>query len=181
MTTNASTEERRVSKTREEIVKEVKRIEEAALLSSKGHFKAAALWGQFHMGLGIPMVVLAAVAGASAFARLNPDNTLTGVLSIVVVVLSSISTFLNPNKKASEHLNAGNKYDALLNRVRIFRTIECWDETSDQILSDRLKRHSEEKNALNQNSPQISWLGYLLAKRGIRDGEAEYEVDKPSN
>lgn len=173
-----TTAERAISKTREEIIKEAKRIEEGALFSSKGHFKAAALWGQFHIGLGLPMVVLAAVAGAAAFAQFDSDTTLTGVLSIIVVVLSSISTFLNPNKKASEHLNAGNKYDALLNKVRIFRTIECWDESSDQILSERLKRHSEDKSILNQISPQIPWPAYLLAKRGIRKGEAEYDVDK---
>lgn len=175
-----TTAERSVSKTRGEIVKEAKRIEESALFSSKGHFKAAALWGQFHIALGLPMVVLAAVAGASAFARFDSDNTLTGILSIIVVVLSSISTFLNPNRKASEHLNAGNKYDALLNKVRIFRTIECWDESSDQVVSERLKRHSEDKGTLNQNSPQIPWPAYLLAKRGIRKGEAEYDVDKLS-
>lgn len=175
-----TTAERGISKTREEIVKEAKRIEESALFSSKGHFKAAALWGQFHIAFGLPMVVLAAVAGASAFSQFDKDNTLAGFLSIIVVVLSSISTFLNPHKKASEHLMAGNKYDALLNKVRIFRTIECWDETSDQVLSERLKRHSEDKSTLNQNSPQIPWPAYLLAKRGIRKGETEYDADKSS-
>src|SRR5439155_4231784 len=160
-----TTAERSVSKTREEIVKEAKRIEESALFSSKGHFKAAAIWGQFHILLGLPMVVLAAIAGATAFAHIDRDSTLTGTLSIIVVVLSSISTFLNPNKKASEHLNAGNKYDALLSKVRIFRTIECWDESSDQVLTERIKRHAEDKGNLNQTSPQISALAYRLAKR----------------
>lgn len=168
-----------VSKTKEEIIKEARRIEEGAMLTSKSHFRAAALWDNFHLLLGLPMVALAAIAGASAFAQFDKDKTLAGVLSIVVVVLSSISTFLNPNKKASNHLNAGNKYDALLNKVRIFRTIECWGEQSDQILGERLKRHSEDKSSLNQTSPQIPWLAYVLAKRGIRKGEAAYEVDKP--
>jgi len=171
--------ERSISRTREEIIREAKRIEESVLYSSKGHFKAAALWGQFHIILGLPMVVLAAVAGASAFAQLAKDRTLAGILSIIVVVLSSITTFLNPNKKASEHLNAGNKYDALMNKIRIFRIIECWEETSDQVLSERLKRHSEDKTVLNQGSPQIPWPAYRLAKRGIRRGEADFEVDKP--
>lgn len=174
-----TTAERGVSKTKVEIIKEAMRIEESALLSSKGHFNAAALFGKVHISLGLPMVVLAAVAGASAFSRFDKDGTLTGALAIVVVILSSISTFLNPNKRASEHLNAGNKYDALLNKVRIFRTIECWEQSSDQVLSERLKRHSEDKTTLNQNSPQIPWLAYRLAKWGIQKGEAEYMVDKP--
>lgn len=173
-----STGEKVVSKTREEIIKEAKRIEESALYSSKGHFSAAALSGWLHVVLGLPMVILAALAGASAFTRYDKDGVVTGFLSIVIVVLSSINTFLNPNKKVAEHMNAGNRYDALLNKIRIFRTIECWEENSDQVLSERLKRHSEDKSVLNQNSPQISWLAYLLAKWGIRKGEADFEVDK---
>jgi hypothetical protein len=174
-----TTSERPVSKAHDEIVKEAARIEEAALYSSKGHFKSAELWGWSHMALGLPTVVLAAVVGAAAFARLDEDGQVAGYLSIVVVVLTSIATFLNPNKKASEHLHAGNKYDALLNKVRIFRTIECWEETSDHVLSDRLKRHSEDKATLNQSCPQVSWIAYRLAKCGIERGEGDYSVDKP--
>lgn len=179
MNQQVSTEESSASKTREEIIKEAMRIEESSLYSSKRHFNAAALFGWVHLSLGLPMVVLAAVAGASAFSRFDTDGTLTGTLSILVVILSSMSTFLNPNKRAAEHTNAGNKFDALLNKVRIFRTIKCWAESSDKVLSDRLKRHSEDKDTLNHSSPQTPWLAYCLAKRGIRKGEGKYRVDKP--
>jgi len=124
------------------------------------------------------MVVLAAIAGASAFAQFDKSGIITGVLSICVVVLSSISTFLNASKKAADHLTAGNKYDALMNKVRIFRTIDCWEEASDQVLSERLKRFSEDKSTLNESSPQPPWIAYQLAKRGIKSGEADYLIDK---
>ena len=180
MNADTTTSEQPVSRAHDEIVREAKRIEEAALYSSKGHFKAAELWGMFHVALGLPTVVVAAVAGAAAFARYDGDGQVAGYLSIIVVVLSSIATFLNPNKKSSEHLHAGNKYDALLNKVRIFRTIECWEESSDQVLSERLKRYSEDKATLNQSCSQIPWIAYRLAKCGIRRGEGDYSVDKPS-
>ena len=179
MNTIITTAERSVSRTKEEIIKEAMRIEESTQFSSKSHFNAAAIFGWVHLLLGLPMVIFAAVVSASAFALFDKDGTMTGTLAIAIVILSSISTFLNPNKRASEHLNAGNKYDALLNKVRIFRTIECWEQDSDQVLSERLKRHSEDKTTLNQNSPQIPWPAYRLAKWGIRKGEAEYAVDKP--
>jgi hypothetical protein len=150
-------------------------------LTSKAHFKAAEIWGWFHIALGLPTVVIAGIAGASAFGRLDTGGVLAGYLSIAVVVLSSITTFLDPHKRASEHLTAGNKYDALLNKVRIFRTIECWEQ-SDEVLSDRLKRHSEDKSALNQSCPQISFIAYRLAKWGIVRGEGAYSVDgKPAD
>ena len=174
---NASTAERPVSRTHDEIIKEAGRIEEAALFSSKGHFKAAGLWGFFHLALGLPTVVIAGVVGAAAFARFDSGGWWAGFLSIAVVVLSSVTTFLNPNKKAADHLNAGNKYDALLNKVRIFRTIECWEETSDQVLSERLKRHSEDKSTLSQTCPGIPTIAYRLAKCGIQRGEGDYSVD----
>lgn len=173
-----ATSERSVSRTHEEIGKEAARIEEAALLSSKAHFKASEIWGWFHITLGLPTVIIAGLAGAVAFARLDSTGLWAGYLSIAVVVLSSITTFLDPNKRASEHLLAGNKYDALLNKVRIFRTIECWEDHPDQVLSDRLKRHSEDKSILNQSCPQISFIAYHLAKCGIRRGEGEYAVDR---
>ena len=139
---------------------------------------SSTLWGFFHLILGLPMVVLAAISGAAAFSKIDHSDQYAGYFSIGIVVLSSIITFLNPNKKASERLNAGNRYDALLNKVRIFRTIECWDEESDKVLTERLCRHSEDKNTLNQSCPQIPWPGYLLAKCGIKRGEADFEVDK---
>src|SRR5688500_11083833 len=148
-----ATAERSVSRAREEVMNEAARIEEAAQLTSKAHFKAAELWGWFHIALGLPTVIIAAVAGAAAFGRLDAAGTLAGYLSLAVVVLSSITTFLDPNKRASAHTSAGNKYDALVNRVRIFRTIECWEDNPDQVLADRVRRHSEDKNALNEAGP----------------------------
>lgn len=58
-----ATAETPVSKTKEEIIKESKRIEEGLLYSSKGHFAAAHFWNNFHLWIGIPMVLLSAIAG----------------------------------------------------------------------------------------------------------------------
>lgn len=177
MTNPIQTAERGVSRPRDEIVKEAARIEEAALYSSKGHFKAAEMWGWFHVILGLLIVALAAVAGAKAFSKIDADGTMAGVLSIAVAVLSAVATFLNPNRRASDHLSAGNKYDALISKARIFRTIECWGDMPDQVLSDQLKRYSAEKASLNTASPQISFIAYRLAKAGIQRGEGVYAAD----
>lgn len=172
-----STGERPTSKTNEEVVKEAKRIEEALLYSSKGHFSAAEFWRNFHLWVGIPMVLFSAVAGASALSHFDPDHVVAGVLSILVAALSGVVTFLNPNEKVSAHLNAGNSYDALMNEVRIFWAIDCWGDHSDQVLTERLKLFSTRKDHLNKTSPQIPFFAYESAKRGIEGGEAAYKVD----
>lgn len=178
MSKKVSTAEKPVSKTKEEIMKEAKRIEEAVLYSSKGHFEAAKFWGNFHLIIGVPVVILSAIAGASALSQFDNSKTIAGLLSILVAALTSLMTFLNPNEKASGHQEAGNNYDALQNKVRMFWSIDCWKEKSEDVLTEKLIQFSENKNKLNLNSPLIPWFAYQAAKRGIERGEAEYKVDK---
>lgn len=173
-----TTTEKSVSKTKAEIIKEAKRIEEALLFSSKGHFVSATLWSNFHYFVGIPMVLLSAVAGASALAQFDPTHLYAGIASIIVVALSGLLTYLNPNEKAAKHLKVGNEYDSLMNKARIFWSIDCWGSESDQILTKRLKDFSEQKDKLNKECPLISGMAYKLAKRGIEGGQGNYAVDK---
>ncbi len=152
-------------------------MEEGLLYSSKGHFAASRFWHNFHLWIGVPMVVLSAVAGASAFAKFDSSDTVAGVISIFVVALSGVMTFLNPNEKASGHLSAGNNYDSLMSKVRMFWSIDCWKEEPEQVLTETLKYYSEQKDKLNQTCPQIPKWAYEAAKAGIEAGEGRYTVD----
>jgi hypothetical protein len=153
-------------------------MEEALLYSSKGHFSAAHFWGKFHLWIGVPMVVLSAVAGAAALSEFDPKHIVAGGLSIIVAALSGVATFLNANEKQAAHLSAGNAYDSLMNAVRIFWGIDCWSEDPDQLLTERVKYFSERKDKLNEDSPQIPRLAYRAAKKGIQKGEGTYKVDR---
>jgi hypothetical protein len=171
----ATSSERIVSKPKEEIIREAKRLCENCLHTSKSHFMEARFWQNLHLWIGIPTVILAGVAGTLAFADVRQ---LSGVLSMVVVVLTSITTFLNPKEQANTHLTAGNNYDSLMTKLRIFWSIDCWREDSDDILTERLKTYSEERDSLNRECPQPFKWAYNKAKKGIEEGEAEYLVDK---
>src|SRR5579862_5763905 len=129
--TPLTTAEQPSSKTREEVVKEAKRIEESLLYSSKGHFAAAAFWTHFHMVVGLPLVVLSAVAGTAAIKNLDKQNVWVVAIPVAVAVLSAMITFLNPSERAATHLKGGNDYDSLMNRARIFWAIECSTEELD--------------------------------------------------
>jgi hypothetical protein len=177
MADQPTTAEITISKTKDEIIREAKRIEEALLFSSKRHFKSAGLWSAFHLVIGIPVVAISAVVGARAFAQFDVNHVIAGAASLVIAALSGIQTFLNPNAKAAAYQSAGNKYDALMNKIRIFWSIDCWGMESDQVLTEKLKYFSEQKDNLNQTCPQTSFIAYWLAKRGIEAGEAKYKVD----
>jgi hypothetical protein len=175
MTDEQTTSETSVSQAKDEIIKESKRIEEDTLFSSKGHFFAAGFWSNFHLWVGLPTAVLAAVASGVAW---DGYGAVAGAMAIAVAGLTAIATFTNPNDKANAHLVAGNNYDALRNRARIFWTIDCWQETSERVLTEKLKDMSEEKNKLNRSCPQIPGWAYRRARQGIEGGEAEHATDK---
>ena len=178
MNKQITTQEEIVSKTKKAIIDESKRIEENCLYTSKGHFVAAQFWTNFHLWIGIPTVILAAIAGITAFAKFDENNILAGVFSIIVVVLTAITTFLNPKEKANTCLISGNNYDSLLTKVRIFWTIGCREEDSEQVLTEKLKDLSERRDKLNRESPQVPTWAYKKAKKDIEEGEADYRIDK---
>jgi len=175
-----STAEEPVSKTREEIVKEAKRISEDLLCSSKSHFSAAQLWGNWHYFTGIPLVVLSALAASPWLKGLDKADVWALSIPTAVLVLSAIVTFVRPSEHAAQHLKAGNQYDSLMNQVRIFWTVECSSGEADSVLVEKVKDFSGKKAALNGTSPKAGWIAFQLAKRGIAKGEGMHEVDKPA-
>jgi len=180
MNNQITTQEEISSKTKTAIIDEAKRIEENSLHTAKGHFEAAQFWANFHLWIGIPAVVLAGIAGAAAFAKLDQNNIIAGILSLIVVVLTSITTFLNPKDRSSSHLSAGNNYDSLLTRVRIFWTIDCRGEDSDSVLAIKIKDFSDQRDKLNRECLQVPKRAFIKAKKGIEAGEATYRVDQKS-
>jgi len=177
MNSTTSTKEKEISITKEAIIKEAKRIEENCLYTSKGHFASSRFWSNFHLWIGVPTVLLAGIAGTLSFASFTNHNLISGIISIIIVVLTSLTTFLNPKERADIHLSSGNNYDSLLSKIRIFWTIECRREESDDILTSKLKDFSYERDRLNRDCPQVPKLAYLKAKKGIEAGEASYVVD----
>lgn len=172
-----TTGERPISRPKQEVIKEAQRIEESLLHSSKGHYAAASRWAGFNMIVGLSMAIISAVAGAAALQAWDTTGLVAGICSFFVVVLSSLMTFLNPNDRASAHRNAGHSYDALMNKVRIFYTIECWRTEAEDILADKLVQLSTSKDELNAKCPQIPRWAYKKAKKGIDAGEGAYAVD----
>lgn len=162
---------------KENIINETKRIEEDSLYSAKGHFAAANFWTNFHLWIGAPTAILAAIASASALSQFDYHNVIAGILAIVVTALTAVTTFLNPNEKANSHQIAGNNYLSLRNKARIFSEIDCLGESSNEELAEQLKELAGQREELNQNSPQIPRWAYKKARKGIEEGEASYSVD----
>jgi hypothetical protein len=83
---------------------------------------------------------------------------------------------VNSNEGIGLHLEAGNNFDASMNQARISSTIDCWQEDSEQILTEIVKDLSHQK--VNLNMPADTPWAYRQGKKGIEAGEAAHTVDK---
>jgi len=165
---------------KEKIIKEAKRIEEDSLFSAKGHFYAGQFWEKFHLWIGISSTIIAAIAGASALFQFTNHNVVAGVFSMIVSALIAVTTFINPNEKLGNHHKAGNEYNSLRNKARIFYEVEAQTISDEKILLDELKKMNKIRDKLNKESPQISKRNYEKAKKGIEEGETNYKIDNSS-
>lgn len=57
--------------------------------------------------------------------------------------------------------------------MRIFWTIDCWRENSEELLADKLKDFADHRDRLNRDCSQPPKWAYKIAKKGIEEGEAE--------
>jgi hypothetical protein len=149
------------------IVDEAKTIEKDALYSAKGHYEEANYWTRFHFFLGVPAALFSAIAGASALAQFDNHTLIAGFLAIFVSALTGITTFLNPNGKASAHQAIGTKYTALRHRTRTFYNLTLLTDVSEQELLEQLQSLAKQCDDLNEASLPISDRAYKIARKKI--------------
>lgn len=159
----------------QKIVAEAARIEEDTEHSFKGHYNAAARWARYHLRIGLPSALLAAIAGAAAF---KDQPELAGALALVSTALTTVLTFLKPSERADIHKTVAGHYQALRNQARIFREISLLDGMTPDEAKARLFELANTRDELNQTSPAIARCDYEQAKQDIDNGRARYRADE---
>lgn len=163
-----------MSELTQKLVAECHRIEEDAEHSSKGHYNAGDRWGRYHLFLGLPAAIVAAIAGAAAF---KDCPELAGSLAFLSTALTTVLTFLKPSERAEMHMSVGSHYHTLRNQTRIFREIELSDGMDGETAKKRLLQLARIRDELNAASPGIPRCDYEKAKKDIDDGRSRYQVD----
>jgi hypothetical protein len=154
---------------------ELRRIEEDCTYSGKAHFNAGVRWSGYHNLLGIPSVILSALAGAAFFKN---HGDIAGVMSSIVAIMTSLMTFLKPSERAAAHKGSGDQYISLRNDARVFREIHLASACDDQAAMSGLGEFTKRRNELNQASMQVSKADFARARQGIEEGEALHVADK---
>ena len=158
-----------------EICKEADRLEEDVLYAEKQHFSMTTVWRRLHLWLGIPSALLAALAGVSA---LNSYPEVAACFAVGSVILTSLLTFLQPEKTAARHHQAGILYSDLRGKFRRLRLIDASDGADALDLKRKLESYSALKTEIMKASPHIGGLAYRLAKKSIERAEHEYAADQ---
>lgn len=157
------------------LIAEALRIEEDVTHSGKAQFNAGNRWRNYHYWLGIPATLMGVAAGVSA---LNEFPILAGVIAFGAAAFAGLMTFLNADQKATAYKATGAAYFELKNRARIFREIECADQSNLDALKQKLYELDQRRNELNAQALEVSRKDFEEARKGIDAGEQEYRADR---
>jgi hypothetical protein len=149
-------------------IEEGKRLEKEALEDSAGHNEEALAAEWLHKWIGIPSIVISALAGlasgatsASAAGAATQPNlaipaAVVALLSFSVTLLASLSTFLDPKTQAANQYKAANAYWQLRADARNFYLIECKKPKSLAELESELLVLQKKIKDLDDQTPMVS-------------------------
>src|SRR4051812_10567533 len=109
-----------------DIVEKAEQFQNYSIKKCNAHYLAAEINGRKNRWLGIPVTALTAVVATSIFGTLSQKETiiwlsiLTGGLSVVAAILSSLQTFLRYSEIAQDHRIAAVAYESMRRSLDLF-------------------------------------------------------------
>jgi hypothetical protein len=161
---------------RDEIRKELERIEESAISSAQTQFSSSKQWRAINLALGTIAAALAAIAGAAGLTDvLSIDNA--AIVALASAALTAVMTTLNASQRADQSQSSANAYLALAGDARVVRTVDLPYVPVDEARA-RLDELAGRRNAISETAPVAAFLAYRLGQRNLRKGRQTYAVDK---
>ena len=159
-----------ISEIKQGIIKELSKMEEDCIYTSKNHFNSASIWSKIHYIIGLPLVIISAISITNCIKW----------LSIIAFILASIQTFISPDKNVHSHRIAGNSYLSLKNFIRGYKEYGILS-SDDKAAMGEANTFKLKLNQLNESSQMPICFAFGITKKGIDRGEAEYKIDKENN
>jgi hypothetical protein len=123
---------------------------------------ASTLYDRWNLILGIPATVLAAITSVSALSNIVPyffpswnKDIVTGLLAIVVAVLTALITYLTPNEKSNSYNSASANFNALKTKIKFLEEIDVDSDESTNEVKKKLEDFINQLSELRRNSPRI--------------------------
>jgi len=156
---------------------ELRRIEEAAMLSAQSQFEQAKFWRAVNLLLGAPASVLAAIAGATILAA-TTNHLVAGSLALAAAGLGALMTTLGAGHRSAQAHASANQYLALQTDARILRTVDLPHLSRDEARA-QLAQLTARRDEINQSADIPSFWAYWRGAANIKKGRQSYEVDRP--
>lgn len=157
---------------------EVHRIHESVAWSAQGQFEQMKVWRLANLVFGLPAAILAAVSGSTGLAEAHstdPSST-PAILALVAAAFGAALTTLNPSRRVTQAQAAGNAYIELQTAARQLLTIDLVT-LSFEDAREELKGLSDRRDEINKTADPPSRYAYWRAKRNMKEGGQDYEVD----
>lgn len=124
--------------------------------SQLAHYEMATRLSRRHLMMGVPVVVISAVVGASAFASVLAElvpvwaKVAVGTASVLAGVLAALQTFFKFSERAERHKIFGAKFGAIRRELETLHAAGRAAEESNfiSVLRERLDRLAEEAPAV---------------------------------
>ncbi len=145
-------------------------IYEDALYSEKALFWTATQWWRAHYFLGVPSVIVSALAGAALIQK-HPSAAI--LLTAIAAVLTALLTLLEPHRIFGQYHESGVEYGILRNKIARFKDIDLSDDFDVTRMRKDLEKLAAEKGELQKGAPHTGGIAYFFAKRSTRAGQHE--------
>ena len=139
--------------------------------TEKAHFAAAQKHLRLHRVLGLVATAAGALAAAAVVS--DTDQTLAALLALLASLSSGVVTFVKPQEKAQQHLDAGRDLGALRVQVRQTHDLDLLANSPDAFAAAReaASRYAAQKAAVDRTAPAITDAAYRAGKTKIDAGE----------
>lgn len=158
---------------------EIERLEEDVLYTEKAHFAAATTLHKLHVRLGVFATGAAAASVATIVAKTS--TWVPGVLALAASIGSAVLTFIKPEERAAQHLEAGRTLGDLRVRMRQFRTLDLGANVEPDWVRRTVASFTKEKAAADASAPALGDRSFKRGKKVIEEGRFAHVVDRLSD
>jgi hypothetical protein len=129
-----------------------------AWAAQHAYYERAGILGKLNYWIGVPVVIVTAIAGSAIVANHSGDNPIPGWIGVITVsaaVLASLQTFFRFGERAAFSAVAGNRYGLLRRRIE-----DCLAAPPEG-LDDRLTEIRKLEDDAGDQSPPLGerrWL-----------------------
>lgn len=165
---------------RDALDRELRELHEDLQYTEKAHFAHADSLSRTHLVLGILTTLAAAFAAGTIVSDTWPAAA--AVAALLASILAGVNTFLKPDQRAQQHLNAGRQLGALRTTARQVRNLDLAADSTVALdfVRRRIDELSAQKSEVDQASPTISDSAFERGRTKIKSGIFKRDEDETS-